>query len=223
MRNIELYQALRARMTALAVGADGSAAVPACPDWTMRDLLAHVTGAADDLAEGRLDGVGTDAWTELQVQARTGQSLAEVLEEWAEAGPRMEEAVRLVFGDAPAQLIFDTVTHEHDLRQAVGATGERDADSIEVALGWVAGAWEQSAPRGPGTLRLAAGKRTIDLGDGDPDVVVTLSPFEALRALSGRRSTDQLRGYASTGPVDPWLPSFTWGPFVPRADPLDER
>lgn len=221
MTNIELYRAARVRMMEVATGADGTATVPACPDWSIRDLLAHVTGVADDVANGRLEGVGTDPWTHVQVLARADRTLAEVLAEWAVVGPQMEEAVT-IFGDAPDQLVFDTVTHEHDLRHAVGAAGPKDAASLDVALKWVGEAWTLSAERGAGTMRIDAGAHRFDLGDGAPEVVVTVPAFEALRMLTGRRSAQEICAYRASGSIEPWLGSFTWGPFSLRTTPLDE-
>jgi uncharacterized protein (TIGR03083 family) len=222
MDNTDLYRAARHRMIDLARDADGRSPVAACPSWDVHDLMAHLAGGATDLVEGRLEGVGTDAWTAAQVAARADRSLAEVVGEWEEVGPRLEEALTSL-GGAPGQLVFDTVTHEHDLRHALDAQGERDPEGLAVALRWVAKAWRRAAPAGSGTLRLVAGDQTIDLGEGEPDAIVTLTPFEALRALTGRRSPDQLRAYEATAPIDPWLASFTWGPFAVRDEALDER
>jgi hypothetical protein len=51
---------------------------------------------------------------------------------------------------------------------------------------------------------------------------LTVSTFEALRALTGRRSPDQLRAYDWSGDPAPWLDGFTWGPFTPAAASIDE-
>ena len=90
-----------------------------------------------------------------------------------------------------------------------------------VGLRWAAGAWSGwRTHRGTLRIRPAASRRR---GDGEPTVSVDLEPLEALAALTGRRSLDQVRAYAWDGDVDPWLPAFTWGPFVPPAEVLFEQ
>ncbi len=221
MTNDDLYRAVRARMSSLLRDAEGGLPVPACPAWTVRQLLAHVVGGAADVVAGRLEGVATDPWTEAQVQARADRTIEDLLTEWDDVAPRLLDALE-PFGGVPGQLVFDVVTHEHDLRHALGASGGRDAASIDAALGWVGRAWASAAPHGPATLRLDTGDHHFDLGDGEPIAVVTLTAFDALRALAGRRSAAQLVAYDATAPIDPWLGAFTWGPFALRAEPLDE-
>ena len=43
-----------------------SRTVPACPDWTVRDLLAHMVGVAEDFAAGNFENAGSDEWTALR-------------------------------------------------------------------------------------------------------------------------------------------------------------
>ena len=89
-------------------------------------MTAHLAGACDDVLEGRLDGVASDEWTAAQVVARADRSLDEILDEWAEVGPRVEE----LFGDGGVhpQMLFDEVTHEHDVRSALDRPGARGED-----------------------------------------------------------------------------------------------
>jgi uncharacterized protein (TIGR03083 family) len=221
MDTTEAYRGIRAAMCELAADADGTTVVPSCPDWSVRDLVAHVTGVAADLVAGRLDGVGTDPWTAAQVAARRDRTLAEVVAEWVEVGPQMEEAF-VAFGGLPDQLVFDTTTHEHDLRGALGRPGGRDAPQLDIALRWVAAAWAGGTAPVPGALRLEAGDHVVVLGTGDPTATVRTDRFEGLRALTGRRSLDQIGAYDWDGDPTPWLVSFTWGPFTARQDPLHE-
>ena len=82
---VEAYRGLRERMTDLLERMDPSQAdlaVPATPDWRVRELMAHVVGVTADVAAGRLEGAGTDAWTAVQVEQRQGRSIGELLDEW---------------------------------------------------------------------------------------------------------------------------------------------
>jgi len=195
--------------------------VPACPQWTVRDVVAHLAGVVDDALHGNLAGAATDAWTDAQVAKRADRSLRQILEEWNETGPRLE-AVLAEAGGAPAQMIFDVSTHEHDLRHELGAPGGRDADSTRIALDFIGQSWSASlVGRGFPSLRVNAGVETIEAGDA-PEVTVATTPFEALRALSGRRSLDQIRRYDWDADPAPWLDSFTYGPFHPPVAELIE-
>src|SRR3954454_19707892 len=64
-----------------------SAPVPACAGWRVRDVIAHLSGLATDIAAGNIDGAATDAWTAAQVDARRGMSVDEVLDESDDVGP----------------------------------------------------------------------------------------------------------------------------------------
>ena len=72
------YVAVRERMTELVRPTSSeelARQVPACPDWSVQDLLAHAVGVAVDVAARRIEGAGSDPWTAAQVRApyRTGE------------------------------------------------------------------------------------------------------------------------------------------------------
>ena len=67
--------------------------VPACTEWSVRDLVAHLTGVAADWMSGAVDGYGTEAWTSVQVASRAGNSLEQILEEWDGLAPRFEASL----------------------------------------------------------------------------------------------------------------------------------
>src|SRR5437879_4414783 len=68
-------------------------------------------------------------------------------------------------------------------------------------------------------LALRAGDSEWVADGAGPVVSVSTDPFELLRALTGRRSTSQLRRLKWDGDPEPYLPAFEWGPFhVPAAD-----
>ncbi len=213
METAEAYRLLREQMLTMAEGADPTTPVPTCPGWTVKELFAHVTGVAADVLAGNIAEAGTDPWVQAQVDARAERSLSTIADEWRSSGPQVDDLCAQL-GEAVAQLIFDTVTHDQDLRSALGAPGATDG-AVEVGLRWAAGAWGGAGAPVPGALRIQAGGVEAVRGAGEPTVSVDLEPLEALAALTGRRSLDQLRAYAWDGDVEPWLPAFTWGPFVP--------
>ncbi|CAN5273789.1 maleylpyruvate isomerase family mycothiol-dependent enzyme [soil metagenome] len=213
----------RGRITAILrqlSDAEADHTVPACPAWSVQQLASHVVGVSADILAGNLDDAGSDPWTEAQVNARAGRRLAELADEWDEIGPQVESA--LADGALPAQAVFDQVTHEHDLRSAVGRPGAQSHPAVPIGLSFVVDAWPFVASSlDVPPLRIVAGDATMVVGD-NPEVTLMLGPFEALRALTGRRSTGQVRAYEWGTDPTPWLPAFTWGPFVPVPHDLIE-
>ena len=199
--------------------------VPACPDWRVQDLVAHMSGVCADVLAGRLDGAGTDPWTATQVSARYDRDLSEIVAEWNENAPRVE-AVAQDFGPAGRQLVFDFFTHEQDLRGALGAPGARDCAACEIALEFIVPGFEAAAARsGLRPLRLVTGSRVwapAGVESAEPTETLTIEPFEFLRAATGRRSATQIRAFDWSTDPEPYLAAFTVGPFTPRSTDLVE-
>ena len=218
------YEAAADRVAGLVGGLDAAqlaAPVAACPDWTVRDLVGHLVGVASDITSGNTAGAPSRAWTDAQVQSRAGRPLSAVLEEWQELVP----VVRRFVGEAPpmvgAILVNDVTNHEHDMLAALGRTGDRDGDTVRFAF-------ERLVPRigaklteaGTPALRIVAEGREYVAGEGEPAATVTGTPFEFIRAFTGRRCPDQLRALFTAGDPEVFVGSMSV--FEPRADPLVE-
>jgi uncharacterized protein (TIGR03083 family) len=220
-----VYAGGRERLSALVGELDAAGAatpVPACPEWRVHDVLAHLTGVCADILAGRLDGVATEPWTTAQVDGRREVPLADVLAEWAEVAPPVE-AMAKDFGSAGHQWVADLATHEHDVRGALGETGARDSEAVTVGIGFLAeGFLREVAERGRPTLAIRAGERDWASAPGAPAATLTAPPFELLRATTGRRSLGQIRALGWDGDPEPWLPCFEWGPFTVRETALEE-
>ena len=82
--SVTLYAGTRERITA-AVRDLGPAElqriVPACPEWTVHNLVSHLAGVAADFSTGNLAGAPRPPWTAVQVEARRYRSVAQVLDE----------------------------------------------------------------------------------------------------------------------------------------------
>jgi uncharacterized protein (TIGR03083 family) len=219
------YAEGRRRITDLVAGLDeqaGRAPVPACPNWSVHDVVAHLSGVCADVLAGRLDGVGTEEWTAGQVGPRADRPLAEVLEEWAEVAPQVE-AIAGSFGAAGNQWVGDQATHEHDLRGALGAPGARDSASVTLGLDFMAAGFVESvAAAGLPPLVVRAGAQEWASAPGTPAATLDADPFEVLRSVTGRRTPDQVRSLGWEGDPDPYLPVLAWGPFRPPSTPVQE-
>ena len=198
--------------------------VLACPEWSVHDVVAHLAGVVADALAGNLDGVATDPWTAAQVEARRDRPVTEVLGEWDESAPTFEGVLDAV-GDPGRQAVLDIVTHEHDIRSALRAPGARDSDAVHIGLGFIGPRFVEAAAQEHGlSVRIVADDVDgTSFGAADAPFTLTASPFELVRALTGRRSADQLRAMKWDGDCsDDMIGAFTYGPFTPAASPIEE-
>ena len=178
------YRTARLRITELVLSLDDdelARAVPACPGWTVHDVVSHITGVADDALNGRMDGVATDPWTAAQVERGRGTSTADLLERWTEQAAVFESF------PLPPQAVIDLTTHEQDIRGAVDRPGARDTDEVQFAFELVA---QRAVEVVPG-LRVEADG--VAYGPEDATSTLRGDRFDLYRAMMGRRSPAQLR------------------------------
>jgi len=220
-RESAAYKGVRERTTALVRGAAPDALeqiAPATPQWRVRDVLAHLVGVTADVAAGRLDGVATDPWTAAQVNARRDTPVADMLAEWDDTGAQFETTLLAMPAGVSGQAVFDAVTHEADIAHALGASAPRDVDAVAVAFDFCC--YGRTSSEQP-ALRVITSEGEHVAGVGEPIASVSLSPFEFIRASSGRRSADEVAAYDWDRAVDPSViiaaPIFTM-----RPSPLNE-
>ncbi|MFZ9674872.1 MAG: maleylpyruvate isomerase family mycothiol-dependent enzyme [Ilumatobacteraceae bacterium] len=175
---VRAYVSLRGRVIELLRSIPESSAsliVPLCPAWTVSALASHIIGVNEDILAGRMEGVTTDSWTQAQVDRHRGESLSQLADAWESTMVEFDVVLPHIPSPVNSQLVMDAVTHEHDLRHALGSTDARDTDAVEVAVGW---------------LLDMAESRVSGLGHSLRDS--TLSSFHVLRSLTGRRSVQQM-------------------------------
>ena len=218
-----VYRGVRLRIVALVDELPKEAldrVAPATPEWRVRDIVAHLAGSTADIVSGNLADVASDAWTAAQVDARRNVSIGEVLEEWKQCSAIVEPMIAEFDPLMRAMLLTDAVTHEHDLRGALAAAGERESDALVYAFRGLSGAI--GGQRGDtGALRILHEAGEAVTGTGEPTAEVRTSRFEIVRAGVGRRSYEQIAAWAWEGDFRAEtvvLPRFT----PPRATPLDE-
>ena len=220
-----VYRETRLRLTdrVREHAASASMAVPACPDWTIKDVVGHLSGVCVDILAGNIEGVATPPWTAVQVAARKERPLEEILEEWSEAAPQVEEITPMFPPGSAEQWVTDTATHEQDVRGALNKPGARNAESMEVALGFLGKGFISAAEHaGIKGLRARAGEREWSTNGEAKSITFEAEPFEFARALSGRRSLDQIRNMNWDGDPEPYLKAFEWGPFRPATTDIVE-
>lgn len=198
--------------------ADGDVPTAACPGWTVRDVFAHLAGAPADILAGRVEGAPGDEWTGRQVDERRDRTLTENVDELAELGPKLVEA--LATFPIP-QMPIDQWIHEQDVRGALGKPGSRDVPVVGWALAAVTkGVGQKRTEGGEPALRVEGDSGTWTLGEGEPVATVKASDFDLLRAFLGRRSPAQVRAWVVDGDPGPVL--GTYAVFGPCGEALVE-
>ncbi|MEO6502598.1 MAG: maleylpyruvate isomerase family mycothiol-dependent enzyme [Jatrophihabitantaceae bacterium] len=210
----QLYVESQRRVQDLVTPLDAAALdkpTPACPAWSVRDVLAHLSGAADSFGTASFAGVGTDPWTAEHVESRRDVPVADLLaERWA-CTPKLEH----VPADHQVWLpvVHDALTHEADIRGAIGAPG-LPADALAAAFPLIEAVLPMKlAMLGAVTLDLDGQPRTF--GSGDPALMVRTSMFEIWRGFFGRRSDQQMRSWVTAGDAAAFARAL---PFFPARE-----
>jgi uncharacterized protein (TIGR03083 family) len=211
------YRVICERIDVLVRGRDGIAelAVPACPGWTIRQVVAHLTGVAQDIVALNLDEKGTGPWADAQVARLGGHSIDDLLDLWAQSIDSVSANLAFASDAGVCQLVFDTLTHEHDIRGALREPGSRAGDlTFKAALGFMTTMGDKFIRQSElPALRLTTPSiGSVQLGDPDAargHIALSISDFEALRAFGGRRSVSQLLALPWDGDPTNLMPAFT--------------
>lgn len=132
-----IYGQGRERLFELVAGLDPEEAetpVPACPAWTVRDVIAHMAGCCADVAAGNVEGVTTEAWADAQVRQRRDRTMAELVGEWSRIAGRLEKVAYRFPSRMGSLWVFDLTAHEHDVRGALARPGARDSPGLQTGL-----------------------------------------------------------------------------------------
>ena len=214
--------------------------VPATPTWSIRDVIAHHSGVVEDVASGDFpreffvaigseQGVTTlNDWTDRQVRDRRERPMQDLLDGWEKATASIAPMLR---GDVPWPgdvlpfagyvLMTDLAVHQQDIYGALDLVKDRDEAPIGIGFGvYRAGVDLRMKEAGSPALRLVTEHKDVVVGDGDPAATVRGPRYELFRALSGRRSPEQLRAYEWEGDPEPFLEFFY--PYGVREEALVE-
>ena len=239
------YAETKARMLEAVGGPDSSAwntPVPAAPEWTVFDVVAHVTGIAVDAVNDNLptdlnvleqfrdaDVVAArDEFADGQVLRRRGRNPAEVVDEWNAAESTLLERLRDPGGPKALPFAFDVVMvtdlciHADDVALALGRPPARDSVASKAALAaYGYGVDYRLRALGLPALALRYDGKERTLGEGEPAATLTADRWELLRVLAGRRSRAQIQALDWTGNPEPYLPLLP--AYGEREDALIEQ
>jgi hypothetical protein len=191
----DAYSELRTRVSDLMRSITNEQAqtiVPHCPQWTVKDCLAHMIGVPEDVINGQMDGVATDAWTDRQVQRHARDSVEDLLTIWDANAPMFGKILPNIPQPIISQFMFDQTTHEHDIRHALSTPGARDSSAVAVAEGFLRNFVSRNADT-----------EVSELAN------TSITGFEFVRSLSGRRTLDQISALG--------LPANTVAKFIADA------
>lgn len=183
--------------------------VPACPGWDVKAVVSHVVGVIEDGMAGRLSGPPDDLLSAEQVARHATDPPEDLLAQWGRLAPRFERAIN---ANRIWPAVLDVLSHEHDIRGALGRGGGRDDEIVDLAARRLVEGLEL-----PSTIQFAVGDGVLSSPPVDgPTFQVTTTPFEIVRLRLGRRSRDQVMALS-------WVPApptslvdalFVFGPRV---------
>lgn len=206
-----LYRDTRERVSGFVVRLDDSelaAPVPACPGWSVTDVMYHLLSVVEDVMAGRLAKPPSDAETAAQVARHRGTPVRALVETWAELAPPFEE---LIAGATVWPAVLDVATHEQDIRGALGRPGARDSEVVRKGAERLVASMQPSVP-----LRVVCEDFEARLGPENaslPELLLRTTRFDTFRWRFGRRSRSQLEAFDWSGDPAPVIDQlFIFGP-----------
>ncbi|MFN8050139.1 MAG: maleylpyruvate isomerase family mycothiol-dependent enzyme [Acidimicrobiales bacterium] len=195
------YRNARERLTAYLREQDESAwerPVPACPGWNVRDVLAHLVGVVEDSAAGLLSGPPGPDQTAVEVERHRENDPEQLLQAWTELAPRFEAAIT---ANTVWPALIDVLSHEHDIRGALGSVDHRDHPDLRRVAELLRG--------GLPDVRISFGED----GDDPSRLRLRTDRFEFFRLRLGRRSRRQVERLDWSTEPGPLLDAlFVFGP-----------
>lgn len=189
--------------------------VPACPDWTVRDLFSHMVGLGADEAGGDEPDDHNEAWTGRQVELRRGRSISELITEWRSVA----DPLRAWMAEHGVRPLGDVLIHEQDLRGALGVPGAQDTAGLAALREQFVERFRARLGELPPVALVGQGWEWTSGGPVSAAAVRVEAPtFELTRALMSRRSAAQLRGWTAHGDSTPYLDAFATLGGLPDAD-----
>lgn len=189
-----LYSEARDELIAALVALDDAAAsrlVPSCPEWTVKDVAAHLCGLNAEKLAGVQGRLGTDEATVRQVADRSGMTLPQIVDEWRALAEPIRELMATDQVTATA-FLADLVVHVYDLAEVLGQTAAAAAAATPIsAHRYVPLLQERVAERMALALDIELTDGTAwpaPEGSADQHVTLRATPHDFLRSVTGRRT-----------------------------------
>jgi uncharacterized protein (TIGR03083 family) len=164
---------------------------PLTPQWRVRDVLGHLCGVSEDVMSGNFPGADMQAWTGAQVARHANDSLDSLTKQWCAVG------VEAVLNERLGQMLFDQMSHEFDIRFALGVPGDTASDGVRLAAGFAV-----NTMKGERAAVLTIDDEPVAIEGDDPTITLDCSSFEFMRATTGRRSWNQVTALNWSGDLD---------------------
>lgn len=185
--------------------ADEATAIPACPGWSARDLVAHLAGGAADHEVGRLDGFPGPSWTSRHIRERASRPIRDVHAELLDLAART--AARCDQRPEGPNSSWDAYVHERDLAaafdgqcQSLDEDGHRLLRDIGTFL----------AERAPFEVELRRVGQAVHITVADRQVhLATVAAPAVFRAMTGRGTPAEIG-------------NWEWAPTPPPGSVLDQ-
>lgn len=163
--------------------------VPSCPGWTVKDVVAHLSGLVADVLAGVPPPLGTDAMTSRQVAERAALGLDEICDEWAANASTIVPFLT----DVPLRglgLTADLAVHGHDLAEAVDDIAHPADETTRTACERYVPPLLERAAGLDLALAVDLDGRTWPAEGGTTPLRLSASPTDFLRCVTGRRTRD---------------------------------
>lgn len=223
-----------------------SVTVPACPAWTIHDLVAHVTHVAGAIAMGdhafgsaeRTLGADAaerarhfermDAWTEAGVQARRDMPFDALVDEWRRSSDQLGDMIdghtTLPDETFREKLVWtptlDLVAHAGDLCAVIGVPMPRDLGASKLSFSVQRMLASDRATSHDGEpLVITTERGDLTIGDPTDAPTVEVDWWELLRTMYGRRSRDQINELLAPIDPTPYLEILTEYPIAEHDQP----
>lgn len=178
-----------------------------CEGWSVRDVVSHLVGNCADVLEQNLDGVGSTAYNQRQIDERASSTPEQLLAEWDGKGPGCEAVYEAMppelwsfemggiigtIGAGVRRQLEDLWVHAQDIRLALGdepTSGTGLAAALELIADELPAQFRRYAPHfGRLDLALEGAARTVALGGEGGPLRIAGDPAEFALIATGRRS-----------------------------------
>ena len=217
MTPAEHYQAVRDELIGALGELDATRAgqsVPACPEWTVKDVAGHLCGLNAELLGNVQGGLGSDEATSRQVGDRADNDLSAVVAEWRTHAAPLHE--RLVENPAIATaLLADLVIHVYDLAEVLDQPTIAAAAATPVSANrYVPLLQERVAEQMDVALAIQLDGTDCPAERGTTAVTVRTDSHQFLRGVTGRLRRADVESFDwSTDPAD--ILDQAWNQYGP--------